>query len=84
MKVEFQTIMLKVTIRANEEDIEIIKPENVRVVADFSSYTLGTSMRVPVTIIVDGFTGAGPIGEEAYTVGSALYESQRKLLLLHE
>jgi len=68
MKVEFQTIMLKVTIRANEEDIEIIEPENIRVVADFSTYTLGTSMRVPVTIIVDGFTGAGPIGEEAYTV----------------
>ena len=68
MTVVFNTVMLKVTIRANESDIEQIKPENVRVVADFSAYTLGTSMKVPVTIRIDGFEGAGPIGEEAYTV----------------
>ena len=68
MTVVFNTVMLKVTIRANESDIEKIQPENVRVVADFSAYTLGTSMKVPVTIRIDGFEGAGPIGEEAYTV----------------
>ena len=68
MRVVFNTVMLRVIIRANESDIELIKPENVRVVADFSAYTLGTSMKVPVTIRIDGFEGAGPIGEEAYTV----------------
>ena len=68
MRVVFNTVMLKVTIRADESDIELIKPENVRVVADFSAYTLGTAMKVPVTIRIDGFEGAGTIGEEAYTV----------------
>jgi len=67
MKVEFKTLMLMVTIRANAEDINEITEDNLRVVADFSTSTLGTNMSgVPVEIYVDGFEGAGVIG--TYTI----------------
>ena len=69
MRADFKTIVLLVTIRANEGDIEKIEADNLRVVADFSSVgTLDTSMNVPVTIYVDGFEGAGPISKESYSV----------------
>lgn len=67
MQVEFKTLMLMVTIRANAEDINEITEDNLRVVADFSTSTLGTNMSgVPVEIYVDGFMGAGVIG--TYTI----------------
>lgn len=66
MTVHFNTVSLRVTIRADEGDLNNISADNVRVVADFSDSTLGTNMNVPVTIIVDGFEGAGAVG--TYTI----------------
>lgn len=68
MNVEFKTTVLLVTIRANDKDIDKITEENIRVVADFSSMNLGSAMTVPVKIYVDGFTGAGVLAEEEYSI----------------
>ncbi len=66
-----RTNILPIAIRANEDDIDKILEENVRVVVDFSNVTLAetaTSMTMPTKIYIDGFDGAGVIGETEYTV----------------
>lgn len=66
-----KTSVLPITIRANEADVDLITEENVRVVIDFSNVTLtqtATSMTMPAKIYIDGFDGAGVIGEAEYTV----------------
>ncbi len=66
-----RTNILNITVRANEEDINLILEDNVRVVADFSTLTLPdttNSVTVPVKIYIDGFEGAGAIGESEYTI----------------
>lgn len=69
MQVKYNTVSLSVTIRANEKDADLITEENLRVVADFTTGTLGANMNnVPVTIYVTGFDGAGPIG--TYTISA--------------
>lgn len=63
--------MLTIAIRANESDIDQISVDNIRVVADFSSFSAadaGTSVTVPVRIYVDGFDGAGVIGDQEYSI----------------
>lgn len=53
---------LDVALRGKEEAISQIKPENIRAVADLSSFneSTGTYM-VPVKIYVDGFTDVGAL-----------------------
>ena len=71
LHVESRTSVLPITIRANEDDIDKIEEDNIRVVVDFSNVNLteaSTSMTVPVKIYIDGFSGAGVIGEEDYTI----------------
>ena len=53
---------LDVTLRGKEEVISQIKPENIRAVADLSTFneSTGTYM-VPVKIYVDGFTDVGAL-----------------------
>lgn len=66
-----RTNILNITVRANESDINLITEDNVRVVADFSTITLPNttnSVTVPVKIYIDGFEGAGAIGETEYTI----------------
>ncbi len=71
LQVETRTSILPITIRANESDIDRIVDDNIRVVADFTNVNLTegtTSMTVPVRIYIDGFEGAGVIGEQEYTI----------------
>lgn len=71
LKIEPKTNILSITVRANEDDINKIMEDNVRVVADFSAITLPdttNSVTVPVKIYIDGFEGAGAIGEAEYTI----------------
>ena len=68
---ESTTTMLLVAIRANEADIDLISEENIRVVADLSSFTAanaGTTVTVPVRIYLDGFEDAGVIQDEEYSI----------------
>ena len=63
--------MLLVTIRADVDDIEKITEDNIRVIADLSSYSAadaGTAITVPVRIYLDGFENAGVIGAEEYSI----------------
>lgn len=69
--VQFGSTMLAIAIRANETDIDDITVDNIRVVVDFSSFSAadaGTSVTVPVRIYVDGYDGAGVIGDQEYSV----------------
>ncbi len=72
LKVDPMTTVLMVSVRANVSDIDAIEEENLRVVADLSNVTIqdsgATTATVPVTIFVDGFTGAGAIGENTIVV----------------
>lgn len=66
-----RTSVLPITIRANEQDVDQIVEDNIRVVVDLTSVNLSestTSMTVPVKIYIDGFEGAGVIGESEYSV----------------
>lgn len=66
-----RTSVLPITIRANEADIDLITEDNVRVVIDFSNVTFSqtaTSMTMPAKIYIDGFEGAGVVGETEYTI----------------
>ncbi len=63
------SIMLKnmvVTIRAPQEILDQIAPNNIRAVADLSGITVPS--RVPATIYVDGFPEAGAVGDYALWV----------------
>lgn len=70
MDVKYNTTTLAVTIRANEADIDQITEDNIRVVVDFSgmSTAMANNVSVPATIYIDGFEGAGAVGNTAYTV----------------
>ncbi len=66
-----RTSVLPITVRANEADIDLITEDNIRVVIDFSNVTFtqtATSLTMPVKVYIDGFEGAGVIGESEYTV----------------
>ena len=68
---ESRTTMLQLSIRANESDIDEITEDNIRVIADFSSFTsadAGTAVTVPVRIYLDGFEGAGIITSKEYSI----------------
>lgn len=68
--VTYKTTALPITIRAAEADIDQITEDNLRVVVDFSGMTssVGSNISMPVRIYIDGFEGAGVIGDTEYTV----------------
>ena len=53
LSVVIQTQTLDVRIRGRAEDLALVSPENIRVVADLSGYGSGISM-VPARVYVDG------------------------------
>lgn len=60
---------LDVTIRGPVEQLEQIKSENIRAVADLADFKDSTGVYMPsVKIYVDGVTGVGAIGENAVSV----------------
>ncbi len=68
---EPKTSILNVSVRANEKDIALITEDSIRVVADFSELSPtaeSRSLTVPVSIHIDGFEGAGAIGDVEYTI----------------
>ena len=69
-KVSYKTTALPITIRADEADIDQITEDNLRVVVDFSGMTssVGSNISMPVRIYIDGFEGAGVIGDTEYSV----------------
>ena len=69
-KVSYKTTALPITIRAGEAVIDQITEDNLRVVVDFSGMTssIGSNISMPVRIYIDGFEGAGVIGDAEYSV----------------
>ena len=66
-EVEIITENLDVTIRGTADQLDAIKNENIRAVADLTDYKDSTGSYMPtVKIYVDGFTDVGAIGE--YTI----------------
>ena len=58
---------LVVRLRGSLEQLEAVRGENIRVVADLKDYNTSVGQfMVPVRISVDGFTDVGPIGD--YTI----------------
>ncbi len=70
LEAEMLTESIDVVIRGTAEQLDALKDEQIRAIADLTDYgdSEGTFM-VPVTIRIDGDTQVGPIGETgAYTV----------------
>lgn len=60
---------LSVTIRAPKETLDKISADDIRVVADLEDYNSMTGyVTVPVSIYIDGVTGAGAVGDYSVTV----------------
>lgn len=67
--VELLTETLDVVIRGTEEQLEKIKAENIRAVADLTDFKDSTGSYMPYAkIYVDGVTDVGAIGEYAISV----------------
>ena len=65
--VEIQTESLDVLIRGTEEQLDLIKAESIRAVADLTDFKDSTGSYMPnVKIYVDGVTDVGAIG--SYTI----------------
>ena len=63
------TKTLSVVIRADSETLSKITPENIHAVADLSNYQEASgTVKVPVTIHIDGVTGAGAVGDYNLTI----------------
>ena len=63
--------LLSVSLRANTEDIDQIQTSNIRIVVDLSGVTVrdgAFSVKVPLTIYIDGFEDAGTIGDYSVVV----------------
>ncbi len=70
-ELEARTKVLPITIRADEQDINQIVQDNIRVVVDLSDVTFADSAQsvtVPVKIYVDGFERVGIVGNAEYSI----------------
>lgn len=68
-QVELLTETLDVVIRGTEEQLEMIRAENIRAVADLTDFKDSTGSYMPnAKIYVDGVTDVGAIGEYAISV----------------
>ncbi len=66
---------LQVTIRADAADAAKITANNVRIVADMSSYSQEGTYQVPVTVYIDGYDSAGAIGQYSIAVNLSAAEA---------
>lgn len=67
--VEIITQSLDVTLRGKAEVLEQVTSENIRIVADFSSYGEVTgAAKVPCKVYVDGVTGVDAVGDYSVNV----------------
>lgn len=65
---------LDVRLRGLPEELENVKAENIRAVADLTDYNETTGLQlVPVKIYVDGFTNVGAVG--SYTISVEIKRS---------
>lgn len=65
------TQMRTVIIRGSQEDLALIDPSQIRIVADISDITASGSTTVPVKVYVDTLGDAGVIGEYTIVVNIA-------------
>ncbi len=59
---------LNVTVRAATSQINRITAGSIRVVADMSGFSEPGTYQMPVEVHIDGFSGAGAVGEYSITV----------------
>ena len=63
------TESLDVRLRGTAEQLDQVKDENIRAVADLTDFKDSTGAYMPsVKIYVDGFTDVGAIGDTDYTI----------------
>lgn len=68
-EVEVITESLDVRLRGTAEQLDQVKDENIRAVADLTDFKDSTGAYMPsVKIYVDGFTDVGAIGDTDYTI----------------
>ncbi len=68
-EVQVITESLEVRLRGPAEQLDQIKDENIRAVADLADFRDATGAYMPaVEIYVDGFTDVGPIGDTDYMI----------------
>ena len=56
------TTSVDVVVRGSAEDLALLTPDNIRIVVDLSQYAYNGVYSVPATILIDGFSGVGPVG----------------------
>ncbi len=56
------TNSVDVILRGPAEYLELLTPENIRIVVDLSQYVFNGTYSVPATVIVDGFSQVGAVG----------------------
>ena len=56
------TNTVDVVLRGSAHDLELLQPENIRIVVDLSQYVFNGTYSVPATVLVDGFTRVGAVG----------------------
>jgi YbbR domain-containing protein len=64
------TQLVQTKVRAASDEIRKISTADLRVVADMSEYTQAGTYTVPVSILIDGYSDAGVIGD--YTIVATL------------
>ncbi len=60
------TNSVEVQLRGSVADLELVTPEDIRIVVDVSQYTTNTTSSEPAKVLVDGFSNVGAVG--AYNV----------------
>ena len=59
------TNTVDVVVRGSAQDLELLTPENIRIVVDLSQYVFNGTYSVPATVLVDGFSRVGAVGSYA-------------------
>ena len=73
---EINTESLRVKLRGTREELDKIRPENIRAVADLSDYGTSEGEYMPtVKIYIDGSTEVGEIGE--YTISVVIRKADK-------
>ncbi len=56
------TNTVDVIVRGSARDLEMLLPENIRIVVDLSQYVFNGTYSVPATVLIDGFSRVGAVG----------------------
>lgn len=56
------TNTVDVVVRGSSQDLELLTPENIRIVVDLSQYVFNGTYSVPAMVLVDGFSRVGAVG----------------------